>query len=137
VDTSLRILPLAMAAQLKEIPGLHPNPFTGRLCPLISLNSGSNRFCGFRLPYVWSSLANSPSPKVVSSRQRLKIAAVAEVGAAPSKKEVSVIIDNSQDSNFTVVTIEGYNRPGLLTSISGTFRDLGLDVAKVSMSGRS
>lgn len=47
-----------------------------------------------------------------------------------------VSIDNTQDGTFTVVTISGYNKPGLLTSISGTFRDLGLDVGKVSLSGR-
>ena len=40
-------------------------------------------------------------------------------------------IDNKRDSTFTVVTIEGYSKPGLLTSLSSTFRDLGLDVGKV------
>ena len=40
-------------------------------------------------------------------------------------------IDNKRDPTFTVVSIEGYSKPGLLTSLSGTFRDLGLDVGKV------
>lgn len=48
------------------------------------------------------------------------------------KEEVSVVIDNAQDSAYTVVTIEGYNRPGLLSSLSAAFRDLGLDVGKAS-----
>ena len=41
------------------------------------------------------------------------------------------MIDNNQDSAYTVVTVEGYNRPGLLSSLSAAFRDLGLDVGKV------
>ena len=50
----------------------------------------------------------------------------------PAKTEdVSVVIDNNQDSTYTVVTVEGYNRPGLLSSLSAAFRDLGLDVGKV------
>lgn len=43
------------------------------------------------------------------------------------------MIDNGQDSTYTVVTVEGYNRPGLLSSLSAAFRDLGLDVGKVSV----
>ncbi len=39
-------------------------------------------------------------------------------------------IDNSQPG-ATVISVEGYNRPGLLTALTATFRDLGLDVSKV------
>lgn len=56
---------------------------------------------------------------------------MAEVEASRRGGEASVSLDNSSDPSFTVVTIEGDSKPGLLTSLSGTFRDLGLDVGKV------
>ena len=56
---------------------------------------------------------------------------MAEVDAPSQKQDVSVSIDNAGNSSYTVVVVEGYNRPGLLTSLSGAFRDLGLDVGKV------
>ncbi len=58
------------------------------------------------------------------------VRAVAEAERASSAPEgVSVSIDNSQ-ANATVISVEGYNRPGLLTALTATFRDLGLDVNK-------
>ncbi len=56
---------------------------------------------------------------------------MAEVESPRRGGSASVSIDNKRDSTFTVVSIEGYSKPGLLTSLSGTFRDLGLDVGKV------
>jgi glycine cleavage system regulatory protein len=58
------------------------------------------------------------------------VRAVAEAERASSAPEgVSVSIDNSQ-ADATVISVEGYNRPGLLTALTATFRDLGLDVTK-------
>ena len=65
-----------------------------------------------------------------AARQTARIRAVAEVDAPAQEEDVSVSIDNAEDSSYTVVKVEGYNRPGLLTSLSGAFRDLGLDVGK-------
>lgn len=75
---------------------------------------------------------NATSPTRPGSTCRtVSVRAAASVEAPAQNEGVLVSIDNTQDDTFTVVTISGYNRPGLLTSISGTFRDLGLDVGKV------
>lgn len=59
------------------------------------------------------------------------VRAVAEAERASKAPEgVSVLIDNSQEE-ATVISVEGYNRPGLLMALTATFRDLGLDVSKV------
>ena len=70
-------------------------------------------------------------PRQSARRSTMEVRAVAEVEAPRREGSVSVIIDNKSDSTFTVVSIQGYSKPGLLTSLSGTFRDLGLDVGKV------
>ena len=59
------------------------------------------------------------------------VRAVAEAERPTQASEgASVSIDNSQPG-ATVISVEGYNRPGLLTALTATFRDLGLDVSKV------
>lgn len=44
-----------------------------------------------------------------------------------------VSIDN-ESSEYTVVTVTGKNHPGLLTAVTGLFRDLGMDVLKADVS---
>lgn len=44
-----------------------------------------------------------------------------------------VSIDN-QSSEYTVVRVTGQNHPGLLTAVTGLFRDLGMDVLKADVS---
>ena len=70
-------------------------------------------------------------PRQSARRSGVEVRAVAEVDAPRRESSASVTIDNKRDTTFTVVCIEGYSKPGLLTSLSGTFRDLGLDVGKV------
>lgn len=44
-----------------------------------------------------------------------------------------VSIDNDS-SDYTVVKVTGQNHPGLLTAVTGLFRDLGMDVLKADVS---
>lgn len=44
-----------------------------------------------------------------------------------------VSIDN-ESSEYTVVKVTGQNHPGLLTAVTGLFRDLGFDVLKADVS---
>lgn len=81
-----------------------------------------------------SSLAPSrwrTCPRQSAKRSGLEVRAVAEVEAPKRGGEASVSIDNKSDPTYTVVSVVGYSKPGLLTSLSSTFRDLGLDVGKV------
>lgn len=48
--------------------------------------------------------------------------------------DVTIKIDNDESPDFTTVTVSGPNRPGLLTALSGCFKDLALDVRKVGLS---
>ncbi|GLI61446.1 hypothetical protein VaNZ11_003810 [Volvox africanus] len=48
---------------------------------------------------------------------------------------VEVYVDNSSDANYTVITVQAANKPGLLTSITALFRDLGVDVGKAVVDG--
>ena len=113
------------------------------------LEAGSRRFgrvlasngsCSYQSGNV-SQCSSSPlaerhrvSPRRNAVRSALRVRAVAEVDAPKRGGAASVSIDNSSDPKFTVVSIKGYSKPGLLTSLTGTFRDLGLDVSKVSAS---
>lgn len=120
-----------MASQMAHMSGSLSSRWMNRVCSLTLHSSGSSLACGAGTSTLTSRPIKSQSPSPKSARLGLQVRAVAEIEAPTPKSEVSVLIDNAQDSNFTVVTIAGYNRPGLLTSISGTFRDLGLDVGKV------
>lgn len=47
-------------------------------------------------------------------------------------KFVEVSVDNKCDDQYTVITVRASNRPGLLQTVTSTFRDLGLEVAKAT-----
>jgi UTP:GlnB (protein PII) uridylyltransferase len=67
-----------------------------------------------------------------SSRvKKTLIRAVAE--PIPRAKESKVTIDNSENPQYTIVTVAGANRPGLLTALSSSFKDLALEVRKVRL----
>ncbi len=115
-------------------PGVPSSMLPGHVKSALYLRDGCRRFCGNRLPNRGARPGNAPSPIRPSlASQNVAVRAAASVGAPAQDEGVYVSIDNAQDSDFTVVTISGFNRPGLLTSISGTFRDLGLDVGKVGL----
>lgn len=67
--------------------------------------------------------------------------AVAETPSAKPKPgpgtEIIVKIDNTENETYTVITVEAENKPGLLTAMTATFRDLGIDVAKAAVEGDS
>ena len=44
--------------------------------------------------------------------------------------EFSISLDNKSHDNFTVVTIDVADKPGLLTVLSSTFHDMNLSVEK-------
>ena len=114
------------------MPGAQGSMLLGRLSLAQHLRGACRRFSGSLLPAGGARPCNASSPIRPSfTSQSVSVRAAASVEAPAQDAGVFVSIDNAQDSVFTVVTISGYNRPGLLTSISGTFRDLGLDVGKV------
>jgi len=118
-------------------PGLCSSVLSSHVNAASHLRCAGHRFCSTHPSSVFSRRCNAPSPtRPTSFNRNVIIRAAASVEAPAQDADVYVSIDNTQDSTFTVVTISGYNKPGLLTSISGTFRDLGLDVGKVSLSGR-
>ncbi|GAQ88375.1 glycogen phosphorylase [Klebsormidium nitens] len=47
-------------------------------------------------------------------------------------KFAEVSVDNACDDQYTVITVRASNRPGLLQTVTSTFRDLGLEVAKAT-----
>ena len=115
-------------------PGAQGSVLLGRLNLAQHLKSASRRFSGSLLPAGSARQCNASSPiRPGITSQNVSVRAAASVEAPTQDAGVYVSIDNAQDSVFTVVTISGFNRPGLLTSISGTFRDLGLDVGKVRL----
>ena len=105
---------------------------TARAPLRLPVTSGGNRLLSKSLLSALARPRNATSPiRPGSPCRTISVRAAASVEAPAQDEGVLVSIDNAQDDTFTVVTISGYNRPGLLTSISGTFRDLGLDVGKV------
>lgn len=105
---------------------------TARAPLKLPLTNGCNRIHSKSSLNGLARPCNATSPiRLGSTCRTVSVRAAASVEAPAQDEGVLVSIDNAQDDTFTVVTISGYNRPGLLTSISGTFRDLGLDVGKV------
>ncbi|GIL74061.1 hypothetical protein Vretimale_4977 [Volvox reticuliferus] len=78
-----------------------------------------------------------PARRTVSGQAR-SIPAPPRVAAPESPAAqgvVEVYVDNSSDANYTVITVQAANKPGLLTSITALFRDLGVDVGKAVVEG--
>lgn len=69
----------------------------------------------------------------LAPRRATRVAAVSR----PSPAAPAVAIDNDADADATVVRVTGPSRPGLLTALTAAFRDLGLDVRKVSVTGEN
>jgi len=80
-----------------------------------------------------SSVAPVRVPKQQRARGESVKTHVAEPVAAPSSSDVTVAIDNNADPKYTVVAISAPNKPGLLSAISGVFRDLSVDVGKAAV----
>lgn len=80
-----------------------------------------------------STLAKRGQISLGKLRHSLIVTKVAE--ATPPSSSVSVSVDNDADPTFTVISIDGESKPGLLPAITAAFRDLGLDVGKAIVSG--
>lgn len=48
---------------------------------------------------------------------------------------IKVTVDGTSDDKFTTIVVEADNRAGLLTAMTATFRDLGLEVRKADIGG--
>ncbi len=55
-------------------------------------------------------------------------------GEAPAST-IKVTVDGTADEKFTTIVVEADNRAGLLTAMTATFRDLGLEVRKADIGG--
>lgn len=72
--------------------------------------------------------SDAPAPR---GTRQVCGAATEEVPAGPgADQSIVVTVDNDADPAFTKVVLSAPNRPGLLTAVTSTFRDLNLDVAK-------
>eukprot|EP00894_Picocystis_sp_ML_P001991 jgi/Pico_ML_1/52508/g3204.t2 len=74
-----------------------------------------------------------PMRENVVQRTRCRVADVesADGGSTSEEKQYAEVdIDCEADPNFTVISIKASNRPGLLSAMTKTFRDLGIDVNK-------
>jgi UTP:GlnB (protein PII) uridylyltransferase len=69
-----------------------------------------------------------------SAAVRVEAIAEAEKKAAGTAA-VSVTVDSDSDPECNIITVEAPNGPGLLHSVTSTFRDLGLDVVKAEVDG--
>ncbi|KAL4434815.1 hypothetical protein ABPG77_005342 [Micractinium sp. CCAP 211/92] len=77
-------------------------------------------------------------------RHGLLVAAVAEAERSSNTSTqdsaggavASVSMDNEADPSATVIKVTGANRPGLLSSLTSTFTDLGLDVVRAEIGGK-
>lgn len=56
-------------------------------------------------------------------------------GKAPAEAAIKVTVDGATDDKFTTIVVEADNRAGLLTAMTATFRDLGLEVRKADIGG--
>ncbi|PNH06165.1 Glycogen phosphorylase 1 [Tetrabaena socialis] len=48
---------------------------------------------------------------------------------------IDITVDAETDAAYTVISVKAANKPGLLTSITALFRDLGVDVGKAAVEG--
>lgn len=60
--------------------------------------------------------------------------AIAEPSSKEQSKDLVIDVDNNADENCTVVKVTGLNKPGLLSALTKTIQNLGLEVVKVSKS---
>jgi starch phosphorylase len=70
------------------------------------------------------------------SRRRFAISAIrlpSLDNRSQEERYVDVSVDNESDDQYTVITVRASNRPGLLQTVTSTFRDLGLEVAKATV----
>lgn len=89
-------------------------------------------------------------PRQSRDRRSLQICNVAETtkeseeeetdakknGKAPAEAAtIKVTVDGASDDKFTTIVVEADNRAGLLTAMTATFRDLGLEVRKADIGG--
>ncbi|GLC34950.1 Acid phosphatase pho1 [Pleodorina starrii] len=82
------------------------------------------------------SKAVAPARRTVSGARSVPAPPRVAAPESPAAQGVvEVTVDNSSDANYTVITVQAANKPGLLTSITALFRDLGVDVGKAVVEG--
>ncbi|GFR48003.1 hypothetical protein Agub_g9829 [Astrephomene gubernaculifera] len=78
-----------------------------------------------------------PARRVVSGAPAQRVPApprVATPETPATSGDVNISVNND-DSNYTVISVQAANKPGLLSSITALFRDLGVDVGKAVVEG--
>jgi hypothetical protein len=100
---------------------------------------GIKRHLGAPLARTVAPKRITPLPCRAVARRAARISAVAEATPPSSDVvapgDVRISISNEEDASYTVITVNADNRPGLLTSMTAAFRDLGLDVGKAAVDG--
>eukprot|EP00850_Spirogloea_muscicola_P017799 SM000156S02155 [mRNA] locus=s156:289152:295738:+ [translate_table: standard] len=96
---------------------------TGAALPRSSFLRGSNE----RLIAASAAAAHGATPR---RRCLQAVRATLDVLPSPQVLPATVDVDNDSDDGYTIITVTAGNRPGLLQTITATFRDLGLDIGK-------
>ncbi|KXZ53126.1 hypothetical protein GPECTOR_7g1017 [Gonium pectorale] len=73
---------------------------------------------------------SAPQPE-----RRTVLSQVAAPESPATAGDVNITVDNTGDANYTVISVQAANKPGLLTSITALFRDLAVDVGKAVVEG--
>ena len=61
----------------------------------------------------------------------VKCNAIAESSPKQQSQALEIDIDNSSEEESTVIKVTGLNKPGLLSALTKTLQNLGLEVVKV------
>jgi len=102
------------------------------------MNSGASSALGRSGTPRWQ-----PSVRPAARQRGCAIRAIAEPAQRPQGSSsapvgsVQVRLDNDSEEGYTVVHLEADSRPGLLSSLTNAFSDLGLEVLKAQVDGSS
>ncbi|PRW61146.1 starch phosphorylase [Chlorella sorokiniana] len=82
--------------------------------------------------------ARPQAPRIARAALRPRAIAEAEkpAAAAAAAGGAPLSIDITQEDNNTCIVVQGVSRPGLLSSLTSTFTDLGLDVVRAEIGGK-
>ena len=82
---------------------------------------------------TWKTSTFRPLRESIVERTRCRVADVESADGGSTSEEkpyAEVEIDCEADPSYTVISVKASNRPGLLSALTKTFRDLGIDVNK-------
>eukprot|EP00210_Caulerpa_lentillifera_P003854 g3681.t1 len=80
-----------------------------------------------------SPLATRLQSRSLRSSRLIIRASLGDVSTLQEDRRLRVSLDNDEHESYTVITVQGKNKSGLLSSITSLFADLGLEVMKAEI----